>query len=52
MNNELIVALSAALCLGAKVRLPAMTPPQLAILLNEVAYAREQIHGPQQPTTH
>lgn len=49
MNIERIIALKTALCAGLPCRMPAMSPPDLARLLNEVAADREEIHGPNLP---
>jgi hypothetical protein len=46
MTNDNILTLITRMCQGLPCRIPAMTPPQWAILLNEVAYSRENIHGP------
>ncbi len=52
MNADRILALSIRISQGKPVRIPALTPRELAILLNHVAANREEIHGPQLPTTH
>jgi hypothetical protein len=49
MSIETILALKDKLCQGACCRIPPMTVIDLAILLNEVAFCREQIHGPNLP---
>ena len=46
MTNEQIVMIKNRICQGLPTRIPAMTPHQLAILLNELAAEREEIHGP------
>ncbi|HAT3959753.1 hypothetical protein QMM96_22035 [Citrobacter freundii] len=49
MSNDTILALKDRLCEGKPCRLPAMSPRDLAILLNHVAADREEIHGPNLP---
>lgn len=52
MSIETILTLKQRLCAGLPCRLPAMSPAQLARLLNEVAADREEIHGPHRPAIH
>ncbi|HBC0018010.1 TPA: hypothetical protein JG871_003929 [Enterobacter hormaechei subsp. xiangfangensis] len=44
MNNERILALSVAICHGQPATIPALTPEQLARLLNDIAANREEVH--------
>lgn len=49
MSIEVMLAIKDRLCQGKPCRIPPMSTPELASLLNHVAADREQIHGPNLP---
>ena len=49
MNANAILQIATAVCHGQRKSIPAMKPADLARLLNDMAWMREEIHGPACP---